>query len=203
MTKKLTSMQIDALKEATNIGAGHAAIALSQMVNQKIMIAVTSADIIPSDVFLEKMFGDRETIVTAVYLKTLGDVQGAIIFMFEKESALKLCDLLQFKDGAETTFIDEKCQSVLKELGNILTGSFFSVLADMLGLKVFNLAPCYAYDSAETIMFGVCEQAFGNRDKRLCLATEFIESRNKITGTFAFVPTDEAMEKILSTLGEK
>ncbi|MFH1791256.1 MAG: chemotaxis protein CheC, partial [Candidatus Omnitrophota bacterium] len=49
MKHNLTNAQLDALKEATNIGAGHAAIALSQLIGRKIMIAVTDSRIIPSD----------------------------------------------------------------------------------------------------------------------------------------------------------
>tara|TARA_Y100000031_G_scaffold151425_1_gene192642 strand:- start:74 stop:685 length:612 start_codon:yes stop_codon:yes gene_type:complete len=203
MKDKLTPTQLDALKEASNIGTGHAAIALSQMVKKKIMIAVPRSDILPSEVFLKNMVGDKNIEVAGVYLKTLGDVKGAIIFMFRKESAIKLCDLLLFRKPGETKFIDEKCQSVLKEAGSILTGAFFSVLADMLDLKVFHQAPYYAYDVAEIIMNGVCTEIFGDYKERLCLATEFIESSIKIKGSFAFVPAEEAMKTILEKLKAK
>jgi chemotaxis protein CheC len=38
--KTLSSVQIDALKEVSNIGAGHAATALSDMTGQKVLINV-------------------------------------------------------------------------------------------------------------------------------------------------------------------
>ncbi len=120
--------------------------------------------------------------------------------MFKRESALKLSDLLLARQPGETKFIDEKTQSALKEVGSILTGAFFSVLADMMSLKVFHQVPYFAFDSAENVMYGVCDQNFGDHNERLCMATEFIESATKITGSFAFVPTEEAMQKILKVL---
>ena len=203
MKKKLDEIQIDALKEASNIGSGHAAIALSQMLNKKIMIAVVRSEIIPSDVFLKNIVGDKNKLVIGLYIETLGDVQGALIYMFSKESALRLSDMLLFKKVGETKFIDEKSQSALKEAANILTGAFFSVLSDMLKIKVFHKTPFFAFDKAETIMYAVCENIFKNRDERLCIATEFIESSSKIEGAFAFIPTEEAMKRILKKLKVK
>jgi chemotaxis protein CheC len=37
---ELEALQLDALKEVANIGAGHAATALSQMTDRRIMISV-------------------------------------------------------------------------------------------------------------------------------------------------------------------
>ncbi|MFH1790870.1 MAG: chemotaxis protein CheC, partial [Candidatus Omnitrophota bacterium] len=148
----------------------------------------------------DEMVDDKQSAVTGVYLKTLGDVQGAVVFMFSRESSLKLSDILLSRKPGETKFIDEKSQSALKELGSILTGAFFSVLADMMGLKVFHQAPSFAMDDAHVLMYGICEGAFGDRKQRLCLATEFIESGSKISGSFAFIPGEEAMRKILEKL---
>ena len=44
--KQLSELQIDALREAGNIGAGNAAIALSQMVNKKVGLSTPKASLI-------------------------------------------------------------------------------------------------------------------------------------------------------------
>jgi hypothetical protein len=43
----LKELQLDALREVANIGAGHAATALSQMTNHTIMIAVPEVNVRP------------------------------------------------------------------------------------------------------------------------------------------------------------
>lgn len=199
MPNILTEAQIDALREVSNIGSGHAAIALSQMIGKKIMIAVTRSEIIPSQQFL-KNFSAEHSMVVAVYLEVLGDLRGAVIYMFEKDSALKLTDMLLTRKSGETKFIDEKAQSGLKETCNILLGSFCSILADMLELRMVYRNPYFAFDKADLIMYGVCEQIFGSHEERLCLTTQFIESSSQISGSFVFIPGQESMDLILKKL---
>jgi chemotaxis protein CheC len=43
--RDLKALQLDALREVANIGAGHAATALSQMTNRTIMIAVPEVNV--------------------------------------------------------------------------------------------------------------------------------------------------------------
>src|SRR5437879_2528484 len=43
--RDLKALQLDALKEVANIGAGHAATALSQLTNRRIMISVPELNI--------------------------------------------------------------------------------------------------------------------------------------------------------------
>src|SRR5437016_5416123 len=43
--RDLKALQLDALKEVANIGAGHAATALSQLTNRRIMISVPEINI--------------------------------------------------------------------------------------------------------------------------------------------------------------
>jgi chemotaxis protein CheC len=203
MQTNLSETQIDALRETNNIGAGHAAIALSQMLGKKIMIAVTRSEIIPSEVFLKNMVSETGGPVVGIYLQTLGDIQGALFYMFKKDSSLKLSDMLLFRQRGETKFIDEKAQSALKETCNILTGAFFSVLGDMLELKVLHKDPHFAFDKPEIIMYSVCEEIFGSRQEKTCLATEFIESSSQVSGSFAFIPKDESMQMILEKLKAK
>ena len=42
----LSEFQLSALAEAGNIGSGHAAIALSQLIGHKIMVAVTKVQVV-------------------------------------------------------------------------------------------------------------------------------------------------------------
>ena len=44
--RDLQALQLDALREVANIGAGHAATALGQMVNSRIMISVPRVNIL-------------------------------------------------------------------------------------------------------------------------------------------------------------
>lgn len=196
MPAKLSDIQIDAFREATNIGAGHAAMAMSQMLNKKIMISVPKFDVCSKDFFVKSV----NEPVSGIYIHALGDVNGAVILMFDKRSSLKFSELLLFRSNGNAKILDQKAESALKEMGSILTGAFFTSLADMLGLKAFHKAPVFTLDKAENIIHNACEQVFGETSQRLCLGTELIEPVNKVSGTFAFVPSSNAMKVIWEKL---
>ena len=77
----LTPAQLDALKEVGNIGAGHGATALSQMLGKKIRITVPRASILAlGDV--PHLVGDPQTLVAGLCLTILGDATGKIFLLF-------------------------------------------------------------------------------------------------------------------------
>jgi len=47
MIKNLTPMQLDAIREVGNIGAGHAATVLSQLLKQRVSMTVPQVNILP------------------------------------------------------------------------------------------------------------------------------------------------------------
>lgn len=195
-------MKLDYLKEAINIGMGHSAGALSEMIDRKVLIGVTRSEVVPSEQFLRNFANASSGEYVGVYLHTEGDLSGGMVLMFEHSHALRLCDLLLKKEDGTTKTIDEKGRSAIKEIANILTGSFLSVLADMIGLSVYHRTPVITLDSAEAIVNQVCDSAFGNRLQRDCIASEFVETGSQITGSFAFIPAEVTIEKIVSGLDE-
>ena len=65
---KLSSIQIDALKEIGNIGAGNAATALAQIVNAQIDMNVPKVNILPFDGVPEIIGGADSHVVVYILL---------------------------------------------------------------------------------------------------------------------------------------
>ena len=89
--RSLKAIQLDALKEVANIGAGHAATALSQMIGGTIMISVPTINIsrleeIPPQV------AEPDEPVAAVLMHMLGDLTGRTMLVFPRSSALRLAE---------------------------------------------------------------------------------------------------------------
>lgn len=200
MARSLAKKQLDTLAEIMNIGAGCAGVALSQIINKKIKISVSSTDIITTDQHIKNVVGEARKLVSAVYLETLGDVGGAMMFMFDKDSVLRLCDFLFFKKGGSTKLIDEAAQSAIKEVSSILTGVFISAIADKLRLSVFHKTPCFVSGSAGTIVKNITNDIHGRAKGLTCISVKFIEPESKFNGSFAFIPTEEAMKMIFSRI---
>ncbi len=82
---ELNPAQLDAMKEVGNIGAGHGATALSQLLGKRIFITVPEAKIIPlSEV--PRLVGDPNTLVAGLTLSILGDATGKILLLFQGDS---------------------------------------------------------------------------------------------------------------------
>src|SRR5262245_32258766 len=91
--RDLKALQLDALKEVANIGAGHAATALSQMTNSKIMISVPRITVTPLEAVPAQM-KNPDNIVAAVLMQMVGDLTGRTLMMIPESDARSLCDRL-------------------------------------------------------------------------------------------------------------
>src|SRR5437763_5170447 len=116
--RDLKALQIDALREVANIGAGHAATALSQLTNRRIMISVPQINIARLEE-VPDLLGDPQEVVAAVLMHMLGDRTGRNLLMFPEAMRRKLCDMLLRRAPGTNTVFDALEQSCLKEAGNI------------------------------------------------------------------------------------
>lgn len=196
---QLTEIQLSALAEAGNIGSGHAAIALSQLLGRKIMVAVTKVRVTDVDEF-SNIVG-REKLITGVYLKALGDVQGAILLVLERDGALRFSDvIMNYKMGA-TKILGEMEQSAIKEAGSILSASYLNALSELMKLTIIPSVPRLMIDKAGVIFESVFNNVFKKSDVLIGIETEFIEASTRIKGYFLFMPEEKGLEILLKALG--
>ncbi len=196
---ELNVMQIDVLKEIGNIGAGNAVTALSKMVSKKIDMKVPKVNILEfKDV--PELVGGAEVLVSGIYFQVFGDITGSIMFIIDKTSSKLLTNLLMGKDDTNPE-LDEMERSALKEVGNILAGSYLSSLSSLTGLKISVSVPSLAIDMAGAIM-SVPIALFGQvGDHVLLIETEFIEGTNLVKGNFFLIPDGNSFEVLLRSLG--
>src|SRR3989449_11106273 len=89
--RDLKALQIDALREVANIGAGHAATALSQMTNRRIMISVPQINVARLEE-VPDLLGSPQDVVAAVLMHMLGDLTGRTLLLFPEAVGRRLCD---------------------------------------------------------------------------------------------------------------
>ena len=198
--KELTEFQLSALAEAGNIGSGHAAIALSQLIGRKIMVAVTNVRILPIDNYT-RLIGKSDSLIMGIYLRVLGDVQGAILLVFLREPALSLIDVLMNQKIGTTKILGEIEQSALKEAGSILSASYLNAISDLMKLTVIPSVPRMSFDRAEVVFESVFEPLRRDSDVVIGIETEFVEATTRIKGHFIFMPDRQGVSAILKGLG--
>lgn len=195
----LNSQQIDVLKEIGNIGAGNAVTALSKMVSKRIDMKVPIVNIVEFKEVAE-LVGGPEMLVSGIYFKVSGDITGSIMFLIDNDSSRTLINWLMGKNETNTE-LDEIELSALKEIGNILAGSYLSSLSALTGLSITVSIPSLAIDMAGAIM-SVPVILFGQvGDHVLLIETDFIEGINRVKGNFFLIPDEQSYEILLKSLG--
>ncbi len=197
--RSLNAVQISALKEVGNIGAGNAAIALSQMVAKKVDLSVPKATLVPLN-GVPDLVGGPETTVAGVYLNIAGDCSGSILLLLEKESANSLAGLMVPED-IEANDINVVKSSALQETGSILSGAYLSALGQLTGLFFKPSVPGFALDMAGAIMDYVLVDLGETEEQVLVVETDFTVSGVKVLGHLILFPDLGTLSTILERLG--
>ncbi|MCE7794582.1 chemotaxis protein CheC [Salipaludibacillus sp. CUR1] len=203
---KVRSQHLDILKEAGNIGAGHAAAALSQMLNKTIEMKVPGVKVIPFNEIGEYTGGD-ETIVAAVFLRIEGEAPGNMFFILPVKEANRLAQRLTGDLSIDFMgdSLNEMGISALNEAGNILAGSYLSALADFTHLNMQPTPPAIAVDMITAILsFGLIEMSEAG-DHAIVINTEINEKGTgpavSFKGHFFLLPDPPSLDKILNAFG--
>lgn len=197
--RSLSPMQIDALREAGNIGAGNAAIALSEMVDQKVELSTPMATLLQLT-NVPDLVGGPEASVAGVYLSVTGDCSGSILLLLEEESAARLSSLMVPKDisGPEISVVK---RSALQETGSILAAAYLNALGRLTGLFFKPSVPGFAMDMAGAIFDYVLVDLAATEDHVLVVETDFMISGVKVMGHLVLFPDLGTLNTILQRLG--
>jgi len=199
--RDLGPRQLDALREVANIGAGHAATALSQMVNARIMVDIPEIRIVKLE-DVGELLGAPDEIVSAVMMQLLGDVTGRTIQIFPWSTAVKLTGVLLKRDAtARPEDFGEVEQSALKEVGNILVGAYINALSEFMGLMLIMSPPSIAIDTAQAVLT-TSYLNFGEHDDYVFAVNTRLgmDEHTDLGAHFLLLPDDASLKVILRAL---
>ncbi|MFJ7970821.1 chemotaxis protein CheC [Psychrobacillus sp. NPDC096389] len=204
--KKITSMHLDVLKEIGNIGAAHAATALSTLLNKKIDMKVPKVEMVSFDDMMD-LAGGPENVVAGIYLRIEGDVTGSMFFILPVEQANRFIRAL-VQDSSldfQTGEVSELGASAMQELGNILSGSYLSALSDFTSLKIYPTVPALSVDMVGAIVsFGLVEVSHVS-DYVIVIDTAITEESKpdgeSVKGHFFLLPDPDSFDAIFTALG--
>ena len=195
--ESMSTTYFDVLKELGNIGAGNATTALASMLQCKVDMKVPQVRVLDfKDV--GALLGGEEQEMAGVYLAVEGDIKGSILFLVKKEVAHHLVKKLM-GDMATDEF-GEMERSALKEISNIITGSYLNALSTMTNLLIYPSVPDLAIDMAGAIL-SVPAIEFGIMGDKILLIQSQISDDIEIDGFFIMIPDMESYGKILKSLG--
>ncbi len=194
----MTPLQLDALREVGNIGSGNAAVALSTMVDKKVLLSVPRATLVPL-VKVSDLVGGAETPVVGIYLHISGEASGSMLLLLEEKSANQLAHLMV--SGGEQGELSTVEQSALQETGSILAGSYLNALSQMTALLLRPSVPGFAMDMAGAIIDFILVEISQSEDYVLVIETQFDILEHVIKGHLILFPDLGSLDLILGRLG--
>lgn len=199
--RDLKELQFDALREVANIGAGHAATALSQMINRTIMISVPEVNVTPLEE-VPGVLGQPDDVVAAVLMQMMGDLTGRTLLLFPEESAQHLCDILLRRERGTTASFDAMEQSGLKEVGNILSSAYLNALSDFMGMMLVPSVPSLVVDLSGAVLTTTYLNFGHDRDYVFCVETEFRfeDQAERLNGHFLLLPDLASLRAIFDAI---
>lgn len=195
----VNNQYLDVLKELGNIGAGNATSAIANMLGMKIDMNVPNIRLMEVSM-LGRAVGEEDQTIVGIFLEVEHDINGSMMFLLDIPSARYLVNKLMMQDVGDDVPFGEMELSALKEIGNIIAGSYLSALSSLTNLVIVPSVPYIAVDMAASIL-SVPAIEFGQYgDNALLIQTE-ICADVLINGYFILMPEQDSYEQILQSLG--
>ncbi|MEJ2199868.1 MAG: chemotaxis protein CheC [Desulfuromonadaceae bacterium] len=195
--KPLSARQLDALREVSNIGMGHAATALSQLIGETVELHVPCISV-AEIVRIPALLGRAEDLFAGITLQIFGEARGIILLLFPQQSAQQLLIRLLGRP-ADEPICDELSSSTLKEIGNILASAYLSALGNLLHMSLIPSIPLLAYDMLGAVADRVLIELSREEDLALLVETEFhgrAPTEEVIRGHFLILPDADTLDVI-------
>jgi chemotaxis protein CheC len=195
---KLNDLQKDALKEVGNIGAGHAATALSQLLNTKINLSEPRIDVIKFRDLASRV-GHEDRMVAALHMYIRGEAPGQIVVLFDREQALDFVATFLKRVIGDIQVFDSINDSTLKEIGNIIAGSYLSAINNLTGQNVLPSVPTLSYGTIQAA-FRTLMSILPDQDVFL-IESAFLDKEKEVSGQFILIPETGSLGPLLAVFG--
>jgi len=170
------------LQEVNEQAAVNASEALSKLIDRQVEVEISKTEVKKVE-DLSPLIGPEE-MVAGIYLPVTGDINGAALLIFPKETAFVLSDLLVKREPGTTHKLTELDKSALKEVGNIISGNYLTVLANVLQIKIIEHIPNFSFDMFGAIVSQIITDFAQKTEKALVIEIEFTFKPETFKGYF-------------------
>lgn len=195
------TLRSDGLREVATIGAGHAATALSQLTDRRIMISVPQVRRVEY-AEVPSMLSGFGSHVAVVVMRMLGDLTGRSMLVFAEHDAVRLCDLILRREPGPARAMGEMEQSGLKEVGNIVCSAYLTALSNFMGMMLLPSVPSLTMGATALAVASAVDPSESSSDLVFCVDTAFRADGDKepLTGAFLLMPDQASVKAILEAI---
>jgi len=191
--------EVSKLQEINEQASAKTSQALSKLTDRSVEVGIFKAEV--KKVAKLSPFIGTEDVVAGIYLPVAGDISGAALLIFPKETAFILSDLLVKRPAGTTRKLTPLDESALKEVGNIISGNYLTVLANMLQIKVIEHLPNFSFDMFGAIVSQIITQFAEKTENALVIEIEFIFKPETFKGYFLLLFEVEQFKAMLGSIG--
>lgn len=197
---QLSEMHIDVLREIGNIGSGNAATSLSTMLGRPVNIDVPKVQILDYNQVVDAL-GGPEVMIVGLLLQLSGDVNGMMMFLLEKDFAHMTLNTLLGMSVNDFNEIDELGFSAMKEVANIMAGSYVNAVGDLTNLYVNISVPDICIDMAGAILSVPAIHYANISDRIIFIEDTFSSEQVNTASRILMIPDVDSLKKIMTNLG--
>jgi len=190
--------QLDKLEQINKEAADKASAALSKLIDRPVEVAISKANVKKVE-NISPLIG-IEDVVAGIYLPVTGDIKGTALLIFPQETAFILSDLLVKRPPGTTRKLTPLDESALKEVGNIISGNYLTVLSNTLQIKIVEHMPNFSFDMFGAIVSQVITRFAQKTEKALIIEIEFTFKPETLQGYFLLLFNVEQFDAIFSSI---
>ncbi|PPK75778.1 CheC inhibitor of MCP methylation [Methylobacter tundripaludum] len=190
----LSELHLDALAEIFSIGAGRAALSLSEIVGDEVHISVPSVQVINSEDINATTLSLNSGRFGAVSQYFSGPFNAEAVLLFTEEQALKIVsDMMGSQMSLEE--LAEFEHEAMCELGNIILNACLSAMADILHFTLESSLPNYRVASADEILHRLKENS--NQPYVMVLHIDLAIEKRHTTGNLVFLLSSTSLTNLV------
>ena len=197
----LSEFQLDGLQEIGNIGAGHAAVALTQFLNRSTYMSIPKVgiDSIQSISRFVKMPRDQKLAIVSA--RTTSSLLYTLMLFMDDQSVSRIIDLMT--ESEEDTGLIELSplfMSLIKEIGSILLLKYVEALNFFLKSDSFPTPPKLRIGTVNSLNEHELKDLEEDVSSVLWIQCDVFTSEKNVRADLAIIPHLETFDKFMETL---
>ena len=202
--ERIKHEHIDALQEMGNIGSGHAASALAEILSRRINMSLPRFSLLSTpDLSTVKWRGkELDKPFATVIVETKGELRMDIIVVFDQETTQTIIDLISpSPNKIELNELTSFHKSVILEVGNILALNYLTAINNFIGISSsIPASPLLIVESTETILTSIATYLHPDFSYLLLVEVDIFTSDTTLSPLVILIPEEATVERSLRML---
>ena len=201
MNLNITEIEKDIIREMVNIGVAKAADSFAIIAKEKVLINAPKIKVVDID-SIKNVVADYEKNTVIIQSDIKGDLDGKTFLLFSEPQAMGLAKICLGSFNSNGYEEERLKNSLLLEIGNIITGAIATQFSNILRLSVFGGLPILKNNFIGNILKSISEEYPVFKPLIFTIKTEFVYSYKSYELPLVLVFDLQALIKILAILRE-